>query len=123
MCTCTCNMYLHTHQIGKQPQLVAPLQDLRVNDLRKELQARGHDNLDQYKPELQKDLKHILKGVNRVPSLLLLNPQQSLQDLHLTNYSIVNCEPLHDVKGHLANLLEELPALLPSEQREKCTDL
>ena len=123
MCTCTCNMYLHTHQIGKQPQLVAPLQDLRVNDLRKELQARGHDNLDQHKPELQKDLKHILKGVNRVPSLLLLNPQQSLQDLHLTNYSIVNCEPLHDVKGHLANLLEELPALLPSEQREKCTDL
>ena len=68
-------------------------------------------------------LKHLLRGVNRVPSLLLLNPQQSLQDLHLNGYSVMNCEPLHDVKGHLANLLEELPRLLPSGQREKCNDL
>ena len=38
-------------------------------------------------------------------------------------YSVMNCEPLHDVKGHLANLLEELPTLLSNEQREKCNDL
>ena len=58
-----------------------------------------------------------------MPSLVLLNPQQSLQDLHLTNYSVMNCEPLHDVKGHLANLLAELPTLLPTGQKEKCKDL
>lgn len=78
---------------GKQPQLLAPLQDLRVEDLRKELRARGHNELDQHKPELQKDLKQLLKRVNRVPSLLLLNPQQGLHNLHLTNYSVMNCEP------------------------------
>jgi hypothetical protein len=27
------------------------------------------------------------------------------------------------VKGHLSNLLEELPRLLPNGQREKCNDL
>ena len=35
----------------------------------------------------------------------------------------MNCEPLHDVKGHLSNLLEELLQLLPSGQREKCNDI
>lgn len=65
----------------------------------------------------------ILQGVNRVLSLLLLNPQQSIQDIHLTNYTILNCEPLHDVKGHLANLMEELPNLLQGSQKEKCNDI
>ena len=111
-------IHLYLHNTGKQPQLLTPLQELQVNDLRNELRARGHYELDQHKPELQKDLKHLLKGVNRVPSMLLLNPQQSLQNLHLTNYTVLNCE-----QGHLANLLEELPSLLPSEKREKCNDL
>ena len=95
-------MYMYTFfNTDKQPQLLAPLQDLRVEDLGKELQARGHNELDQHKPALQKDLKQLLKGVNRVPSLLPLNPQQGLHDLHLMKYSVMNCEPLHDVKGHL----------------------
>lgn len=46
-----------------------------------------------------------------------------MHDLHLMNYSVMNCEPLHNVKGHLSHLLEELPWLLPSGQREKCNDL
>ena len=81
--------------IGKQPKLLTPFQNLRVNEIRQELRARGDYDLDKHKPDLQTDLRQILKGVNRVPSLLLLNPQQGIQDLHLTNYTILCCEPLH----------------------------
>ena len=27
----------------------------------------------------------------------------------LKNYEIISCEPLHDVKGHIINLYEEIP--------------
>jgi hypothetical protein len=57
-------VFTYTLYTGKQPQLLAPLQDLRVDDLRKELRARGYDELDKHKPELQTDLKNLLKGVN-----------------------------------------------------------
>ncbi len=109
--------------VGKQPKVLTPLQNLRVEEIRQELGARGDYDLDKHKPELQLDLWQILKGVNCVPSLLLINPQQNIQDLHLTEYTILNCEPLHDVKGHLANLMEELPNLLQGSQKEKCNDL
>lgn len=50
--------------------------------------------------------------MQRVPSLLLQNPSQTLQEINLQNYTIMDCEPLHDLKGHLSNLLEEFPKLL-----------
>jgi len=31
---------------------------------------------------------------------------------------VLNCEPLHDIKGHLANLFEELPNILADEVRK-----
>ena len=66
----------------------------------------------------QLDLWHIPKGFTRVSSLLLLNPQQNIQDLHITNHTILG-EPLHNVKGHLTNLMEELPDLLQGSQKGK----
>ncbi len=33
---------------------------------------------------------------------------QSLPDLNLSKYEILDCEPLHDIKGHLANILPEI---------------
>ena len=64
------------------------------------------------KKKLTDSLKEIFMGVQRVPSLLLTNPTQSLEDLNLQNYTIFDCEPLHDLKGHLSNLFDELPQLL-----------
>jgi len=58
-----------------------------------------------------------------VPSLLILNPEQALSDLNLEQYTVLDCEPLHDIKGHLANLFEELPYILADEVRKKCEAL
>ena len=58
----------------------------------------------------------MLKGVQRVPSLLLLKPDQKLCNLNLQNY----CEPMHDIKGHLLNLFEELPSILPASVKAIC---
>ncbi len=53
--------------------------------------------------------KNELLGVQRVPSLLVTKPEQPLTELNLDTYTILDCEPLHDLKGHLTNVLEELP--------------
>ena len=46
----------------------------------------------------------------RVPTLLN-NPTETLQ-CHLKGYTILDCEPLDDIKGHIDNLLQELPHIL-----------
>ena len=44
--------------------------------------------------------------------------------MNLEKYEIVASEPLHDIKGHLINLITELPSILPSgETKSKCTHL
>ena len=70
---------------------------------------------DVVKKELEQQLHDVLKEAQRVPTLLLLNPQQALSDLNLQNYAVLDCEPLHDLKGHLKNLLEILPEILDKE--------
>ena len=74
--------------------------------------------------ELQKLLDEILKGVVRVPALLLENPTQDLTSLNLGKYEIVASEPLHDIKGHMIHLITEIPDILPTgETKSKCTHL
>jgi len=85
---------------GKKAGFTKPLDKLHVNDLRKEFHVCGVTILEGLKPELQQQLDEILRGVQRVPALLLLNPAQSLADLNLQYYEVVACEPLHDLKGH-----------------------
>jgi len=55
-----------------------------------------------------------------VPSLLILNPEQGLSN---EQYTVLDCEPLHVIKGHLANLFEELPYILADKVRKKCEAL
>lgn len=92
--------------LGKQPGVMRPFDHLKVNDLRQELQARGL-NIDkkEKKDVLQKSLDQILRGTAQVPALLLTNPTQPLSSLNLERYEIVASEPLHDIKGHLINLI------------------
>jgi len=56
-----------------------------------------------------------LRGVQRVPTLLLNNPTQLLDELNLQDYTILDCEPLHDMKGHLQNLVNEVPHILKKQ--------
>ena len=90
---------------------IKPFDNLTNDQLKQELRARGCYEFGKQKDDLVCSLKQILKGV-RVPSLLLQNPTQALQEINLKNYTIMDCEPLHDLKGHLSNLFEELPKLL-----------
>ncbi len=78
---------------------------LKVGELREELHARGIWDTDKPKKELEGVLTQTLRGAQRVPSLLITNPKQSLEDLNLSRYTVLDCEPLHDLKGHLQHLL------------------
>ena len=70
------------------------------------------------KLDLSNTLRGILCGAQRVPSLLLANPTLSLEALHLQHYTILDSEPLHDLKGQLFNLFTELPYILKGDVKE-----
>ena len=106
---------------GKTPNALWPLENLKVVEIRKELHLRKYTT-DGIKKDLQQQLDTILKGA-RVPTLLILNPTQSLSSLNLGEYTVLDCEPLHDIKGHLLNLFEELPHILSAEIQVQCQEL
>ena len=108
---------------GKTAGCLKPLDGLYVEQLREELQSRGLQTDNKLKPQLQEELTELLSGAQRVPSLLILNPTQSLSSLNLPRYEVLDCEPLHDLKGHLSNLLPEIPHLLPPGLKEQCQQL
>ena len=106
---------------GKTPGQLKPLDGLKVCQLREELNARGIKVTDkQLKPELAEKLALTLQGAQRAPTLLTGNPTQPLTELNLQHYEILDCEPLHDVKGHLFNLLPEIPHLLEEPLKSEC---
>ena len=74
---------------GKQAGQLKPLDSLLVAQLREELHARSVYDTDKCKPELQIMLTNILMGIQRVPTLLLLNPCQNLSNLHLQGYTVL----------------------------------
>ena len=111
-------------RFGKQAGVLRPF-DLRVKELRMELEARQVFVDDKMtRADLQKLLDQVLKGVLRVPALLLENPTEELSSLNLGRYEIVASEPLHDIKGHLINLITEIPDILPAgETKSGCVKL
>lgn len=110
---------------GKQPGVLRPFDSLRVNKLKRELGARGvYLKEGLRKDVLQRKLDDILRGVASVPALLLTAPMQSLSSLGLAKYEVVASEPLHDLKGHIVNLITELPYVLPpGDTVKKCSHL
>ena len=92
-----------------------PFDDLDADHLGQELVARGIYDFERTKKERLQLLKETLKGIQRVPTLLLNNPTETLTQVHLEGYTILDCEPLHDIKGHIDNLLQELPHILETE--------
>lgn len=75
------------------------------------------------KKEVEAVLTDTLKGVQRVPSILITNPTKSPSDLHLQHYTVLGSEPLHDLKGHLSNVVTELPFVLKGDTKESCLKL
>ena len=79
---------------GKQLNVLKPCDQLLVAQLKQELLARKVYEVDHKMLELRAILVITLKGVQRVPSLLLLNPPQSISQLILDDYTILESEPL-----------------------------
>jgi len=98
---------------GSMSGRLKPLEGLNVKQLRKELESRGSTTKGKLKPQLKDELTTILSGVQRVPTVLILDPKQPLSSLNLQRYEVLDCEQLHDMKEHLRNLLPEVPHLLP----------
>ena len=92
---------------------VKPFDGLPVQEVRRELAVRKLDS-DGDSKEVRRRLAQHLGGLQRVPLLLISNPQQNLKALHLEHYALNDFEPLHAIKGHLTNLFAELPYLLPA---------
>ena len=109
---------------GKQAGVLQPF-DLRVNQLKSELEARGIAfTKEMLRADLQDLLTEALRGVARVPALLITNPTQDLAAMNLEAYEIVASEPLHDIKGHIINVITELPPILPTgHTTSQCTHL
>lgn len=85
-----------------------PFKNLKVDELKKELRARGKEARGS-KKELQDDLTDLLRGTSRVPALLFGNENYSLKDLNIEDYEVLFFEPLHTCLNHIANLFKELP--------------
>ncbi len=108
---------------GKCAGVLKPFDTLKVDELRQELRERGVVDTSMVKPILTKILEDILRGVVRVPALLLTDPPRSLSSLTLDMYEAVASEALHDLKGH-NNLIMELPHVLPDDDiKTQCTHL
>ncbi len=108
---------------GNKPGSSKPFDKLKVKELREELRARGSFDIDKPAPELRTQLAELLQGIQRVPSLVIHSPTATLASLNLGRYMVVDCEPLHALKGHLTNLFAELPHILTGDFKETCKTL
>ena len=108
-------------ECGKKAGDLQPFK-LKKKELVSELKARNSytdQDENKKKKELQTILDELLKGVSRVPALLLKNPTQQLASLNLDKYEVVASEPLHDIKGHIVNLITEIPRVIPRGEDQK----
>ena len=98
---------------------INPMDNLKISELRIELERRGLSTAKKRKPELERDFDELRRGIVNVPALLQGSPETPLTNLHLDRYEISPVEPLHDVKGHLSNLIDEIRAILTGEAKER----
>ena len=87
-----------------------PLDKLLLADLQKELRVRGYE-VQGKKPAIEKKFEELRMGISNFPALLQENPQAPLSTLNLERYEISPTEPLHDLKGHFSNIIEESTAI------------
>ena len=100
---------------GREAGNTKPFERLNTNQMKQELRLRREYDFGTTKQQLTQSLKRTLCGAQRVPSLLLLNPTKTLSEMNLEYYTILDCEPLHDLKGHIQNVLDELPGRLEKD--------
>ena len=63
-----------------------------------------------------------MRGIQRVPFLLYHNAIIFL-DEHLVKYEISSIEPMHDIAGHIKNILTELQSVLNENEKKVFNDI
>ena len=96
-----------------------PFKNLTKEQLREELSSRKIDitGLKVTKKDLVPKLKSVLRGIIRVPILLINDPLADLLSIGLTKYEVAMLECMHDVANHIENILLELPHHLTEPHR------
>lgn len=108
---------------GDTPNVIKPFESLDTAELQQELRFRNVYHEATNKKDLRCVLADTLKGVQRVPTLLLGNPTENLVNLNLQYYTVLDSEPLHDIKGHLIHLFINLPSVISGEIKELCEQI
>ncbi|XP_066928359.1 uncharacterized protein [Clytia hemisphaerica] len=102
---------------------------LNMADLKNELQGRKVPICDAEstkKPtmkELKLKLSEKMCGNHRVPALVFNHPTKPLSDHNLDSYEVLPVEPLHVIKEHIKNLLDEIPEHLDRNAKKHFKDL
>ena len=86
---------------------INPMDNLKVQELKTELESRGVTTQGKKRPQLESEFVELRRGIVNVAALLQSDPDSSLSSLCLDRYEVLPTEPLHDVKGHLSNIMEE----------------
>lgn len=60
------------------------------------------------KKELEAEFTDLKKGYCNFPALIASNPEGSPAKIHIQQYEVAPTEPLHDFKGHMANIIGEI---------------
>ena len=97
------------------------MDNLKVQELRTELIMRGITPGNKRNHVLEKAFDELRRGIVNVPALLQGMPEKPLSELGLQRYKI-SLEPLHDLKGHLSNLIDEIKLTVtgPAKQKVDC---
>ena len=85
---------------------------MKVGQLRNELRRRGISTEGTKKPELVEMFRSIRQGITNIPPLLQENPMADIEQIQLGQYEVSPCEPLHDLKSHFSNIIDESENLL-----------
>ena len=97
---------------------VHPFVKMKKNELIAECHHRGLLAGDLLKPELEKNLNEHLSGTQRVPALSFNSEKTPMEHNNLGMYEVAPSESLHDLKGHISNLWQELPCHLNDQEKE-----
>ena len=102
-----------------------PFENLNANQLRQELISRNVDisHLKETKKDLVPILKKVLKGIKRVPIIMMQDPLKTLQQIGLGKYEVAMIESMHDLACHIENVIEELPHHMKESDRSELENL
>ena len=92
-----------------------PSEGLNLTSLQRELKARGVPVIGKHRPHFIADLEELRAGIATFPVLTATEPETPLESYNLHYYEVGAVEPLHDFKGHMANLFEEIIALTAND--------